>query len=143
MVRSDTVTTPGSGYGHDKSRAILPYQEYRQAHDGQGPTVFFFGDGVSGTLYPPFCRHPSPRPPLSPPLFFFLLDLSAAQHADVLFVKVTGIDAKDNLKKHCDKAGIPYIPFLDFHIAKAIVGQIVRGEKTKDEFLVKPVGSAE
>jgi len=106
---------PDSGYGHDKSRAILPYQEYRQTHDGQGPTVFFFGDGVS--------------------------DLSAAKHADVLFVKVTGIDERDNLKNHCDKAGIPYIPFLDFHIAKAIVGQIVRGEKTKDEFLVKPAGS--
>ncbi|KAH0826742.1 HAD-like domain-containing protein [Lanmaoa asiatica] len=103
---------PESAYGHDKSRAILPYRDYRRDHDGQGPTVFFFGDGVS--------------------------DLSAAQHADVLFVKVTGIDEKDNLKKHCDKAGIPYIPFLDFRIAKAIVGQIVRGEKTKDEFLVKP-----
>jgi len=106
---------PDSGYGHDKSRAILPYREYRQTHEGQGPIVFFFGDGVS--------------------------DLSAARHADVLFVKVTGIDEKDNLKTHCDKAGIPYIPFLDFHIAKAIVGQIVRGEKTKDDFLVKPVGS--
>jgi len=107
---------PDSAYGHDKSQAILPYQEYRQTHDGRGPTVFFFGDGVS--------------------------DLSAAQHADVLFVKVTGIDEKDNLKKHCDKAGIPYIPFFDFHVAKAIVGQIVRGDKTKDDFLIKPVGGA-
>ncbi|KAF8551592.1 hypothetical protein OG21DRAFT_1539945 [Imleria badia] len=107
---------PESAYGHDKSRAILPYQEYREVHDGHGPTVFFFGDGVS--------------------------DLSAAQHADVLFVKVTGIDEKDNLKKHCDKAGIPYIPFLDFYVVKTIVGQIVRGEKTKDEFLVKPTGAA-
>ncbi|KAN0084073.1 HAD-like domain containing protein [Tylopilus felleus] len=104
---------PESTYGHDKSQAILPYQAYRHKHDGQGPTVFFFGDGVS--------------------------DLSAAQHADVLFVKVTGIDEKDNLKKHCDKAGIPYIPFLDFHVAKAIVGQIVRGEKSKDDFLVNPI----
>ncbi|KAG8216971.1 HAD-like domain-containing protein [Butyriboletus roseoflavus] len=106
---------PESDYGHDKSRAILPYREYRRAHHGRGPTVFFFGDGVS--------------------------DLSAAQHADVLFVKVTGIDEKDNLKKHCDKAGIPYIPFLDFNVAKAIVGQIVRGEKTKDDFLVKSVSA--
>lgn len=69
----------------------------------------------------------------------FSSDLSAAQHADVLFVKVTGIDEKDNLKRHCDKAGIPYIPFFDFHVAKTIVGQIVRGEKTKEAFLVKPV----
>lgn len=66
-------------------------------------------------------------------------DLSAAKHADVLFVKVTGIDEKDNLKKHCDKAGIPYVPFSDFHVAKAIVGQIIRGEKTKEDFLVKGV----
>ncbi|KAF8437927.1 HAD-like domain-containing protein [Boletus edulis BED1] len=107
---------PDSAYGHDKSQAILPYQEYRQTHNGRGPTVFFFGDGVS--------------------------DLSAAQHADILFVKVTGIDEKDNLKKHCDKAGIPYIPFFDFRVAKAIVGQIVRGDKTKDDFLIKPVGGA-
>lgn len=104
---------PESTYGHDKSRAILPYREHRLAHDGRGPTVFFFGDGVS--------------------------DLSAAKHADVLFVKVTGIDEKDNLKKHCDKAGIPYVPFSDFHVAKAIVGQIIRGEKTKEDFLVKGV----
>jgi hypothetical protein len=81
------------------------------------------------------------HPSLSSLPFPLLSDLSAARHADVLFVKVTGIDEKDNLKTHCDKAGIPYIPFLDFHIAKAIVGQIVRGEKTKDDFLVKPVGS--
>lgn len=96
----------------------------------------------------PFCRHSSfiatllishPHFPLH---IVFLSDLSAAQHADVLFVKVTGIDEKDNLKKHCDKAGIPYIPFLDFHVAKAIVGQIVRGEKTREEFLVKPTGAA-
>ncbi|KAF9231879.1 HAD-like domain-containing protein [Melanogaster broomeanus] len=104
---------PDSTYGHDKSRAILPYQEYRSEHHGHGPTVFFFGDGVS--------------------------DLSAAQHADVLFVKVTGDDEKDNLKKHCDKAGIPYIPFLNFHTAKEIVDKIVRGEKSKDDFLVKPI----
>jgi len=103
---------PESNYGHDKSRAILPYQEYRKEHDGQGPTVFFLGDGAS--------------------------DLSAAQHADILLVKVTGIDEKDNLKKHCDNMGIPYIPFLDFHEVKNIVGQIVSGEKSKDDFLVKP-----
>jgi len=112
---SITWRHPESEYGHDKSRAILPYQEYRDTHGGQGPTIFFFGDGVS--------------------------DLSAAQHADVLFVKVTGIDEKDNLKRHCDKAGIPYIPFSDFHVAKTIVGQIVRGEKTKDAFLVTPVAA--
>lgn len=84
---------------------------------------------------------PFPHSPISLCLFFSS-DLSAAKHADVLFVKVTGIDEKDNLKKHCDKAGIPYIPFFNFDVAKAIVGQIVRGEKTKDDFLVEPVATA-
>jgi 2-hydroxy-3-keto-5-methylthiopentenyl-1-phosphate phosphatase len=32
-----------SGYGHDKSKAILPYRDL--AHK---PTLFFCGDGVSG-----------------------------------------------------------------------------------------------
>lgn len=56
---------PGSAYGHDKSLAILPYREYRQAHDGQGPTVFFFGDGVSGTSRPPFPSDPTSLIPAS------------------------------------------------------------------------------
>lgn len=34
---------PTSGYGHDKSQAILPYRALPNP-----PTVFFFGDGVSG-----------------------------------------------------------------------------------------------
>ncbi|KIJ59962.1 hypothetical protein HYDPIDRAFT_32692 [Hydnomerulius pinastri MD-312] len=100
---------PESSYGHDKSKAILPYKERRQL-DGKGPLVFFFGDGVS--------------------------DLSAAQHADVLFVKVTGVDEKDNLKKHCEKAGIAYIPFLDFTEAQGKVNDIVTGKKQKEELQV-------
>jgi 2-hydroxy-3-keto-5-methylthiopentenyl-1-phosphate phosphatase len=36
---------PESGFGHDKSKAILPYRDL--AHK---PTLFFCGDGVSGTL---------------------------------------------------------------------------------------------
>lgn len=34
---------PSSGYGHDKSYAILPYRDLTDP-----PTLFFFGDGVSG-----------------------------------------------------------------------------------------------
>lgn len=34
---------PESGFGHDKSKAILPYRDL--AHK---PTLFFCGDGVSG-----------------------------------------------------------------------------------------------
>ncbi|KZT04529.1 uncharacterized protein LAESUDRAFT_737939 [Laetiporus sulphureus 93-53] len=33
---------PSSGYGHDKSQAILPYRKLPDP-----PTIFFFGDGVS------------------------------------------------------------------------------------------------
>ena len=32
-----------SGFGHDKSQAILPYRQLAKP-----PTLFFFGDGVSG-----------------------------------------------------------------------------------------------
>jgi 2-hydroxy-3-keto-5-methylthiopentenyl-1-phosphate phosphatase len=35
---------PSSGFGHDKSQAILPYRALPNP-----PTIFFFGDGVSGT----------------------------------------------------------------------------------------------
>jgi len=35
---------PDSGFGHDKSKAILPYRDLPSK-----PTVFFCGDGVSGT----------------------------------------------------------------------------------------------
>jgi hypothetical protein len=34
-----------SGYGHDKSQAILPYRKLTNR-----PLLFFFGDGVSGTF---------------------------------------------------------------------------------------------
>ena len=34
---------PSSGYGHDKSQAILPYRALANP-----PVIFFFGDGVSG-----------------------------------------------------------------------------------------------
>ena len=34
---------PDSGFGHDKSKAILPYRDLPSQ-----PTLFFCGDGVSG-----------------------------------------------------------------------------------------------
>jgi len=34
---------PESGFGHDKSKAILPYRDLPSQ-----PTLFFCGDGVSG-----------------------------------------------------------------------------------------------
>ena len=38
-----TYRHPSSGFGHDKSQAILPYRALPSP-----PTIFFFGDGVSG-----------------------------------------------------------------------------------------------
>jgi 2-hydroxy-3-keto-5-methylthiopentenyl-1-phosphate phosphatase len=37
---------PSSGFGHDKSQAILPYRNLENP-----PTLFFFGDGVSGMFH--------------------------------------------------------------------------------------------
>jgi len=41
-AHTDTGT---SGFGHDKSQAIIPYRSLSPA-----PTLFFFGDGVSGKV---------------------------------------------------------------------------------------------
>ncbi|CAL1698945.1 unnamed protein product [Somion occarium] len=62
---------PTSGFGHDKSQAILPYRRLPNA-----PTVFFFGDGVS--------------------------DMSAARHADLLFVKKKP-GADNDLAAYCTR----------------------------------------
>ncbi|KAI0338033.1 hypothetical protein BDW22DRAFT_1363392 [Trametopsis cervina] len=86
---------PTSGYGHDKSQAILPYRALSNP-----PTVFFFGDGVS--------------------------DMSAARHADVLFVKKKpGMD--NDLAAYCIREGIPHIIFEDFGRASHVVKQVVEG----------------
>ncbi|KAM6503151.1 HAD-like domain containing protein [Amanita muscaria] len=92
---------PSSGYGHDKSQAILPYRKLPNP-----PTLFFFGDGVS--------------------------DISAARHADVLFVKEKP-GGDNDLAAYCRKHGIKHIIFEDFSRALGVVKAIVAGEKTIDE----------
>jgi len=92
---------PSSGFGHDKSQAILPYRKLPNP-----PLLFFFGDGVS--------------------------DLSAARHADVLFVKLKA-DGENDLHTFCVRNGIPHILFKEFDGALAIVKAIVAGETTKEE----------
>lgn len=94
---------PSSEYGHDKSRAILPYSDLPSP-----PTIFFFGDGVS--------------------------DMSAAKHADVLFVKVKP-DSDNDLATYCTQQGIKHIRFKAFHDALGLVQQIVEGLKTVEEAL--------
>jgi len=94
---------PSSGFGHDKSQAILPYRALPNP-----PLIFFFGDGVS--------------------------DLSAAKHADVLFVK-TKPGGDNDLAAYCVREGIPHVIFHDFSQAQAMVESIVKGEKTKEEIM--------
>ncbi|KAJ7740450.1 HAD-like domain-containing protein [Mycena maculata] len=94
---------PSSGFGHDKSRAILPYRDLASP-----PLLFFFGDGVS--------------------------DMSAARHADVLFVKQKD-DGENDLAAYCTREGIKHIIFRDFSQALKVVQAVVRGEKTPEEVL--------
>ncbi|KAF7289848.1 hypothetical protein MIND_01359200 [Mycena indigotica] len=96
---------PSSGYGHDKSRAILPYKELESP-----PLLFFFGDGVS--------------------------DMSAARHADVLFVKQKE-DGENDLAVYCTREGIPHILFDDFRDALVVVQSVVSGERSPKEVLEK------
>ncbi|TCD62165.1 hypothetical protein EIP91_007271 [Steccherinum ochraceum] len=72
------------------------------------PTIFFFGDGVS--------------------------DMSAARHADVLFVKKT--DKSDNdLAAYCTREGIPHILFRDFNGALDVVKGVVDGKLSVEKAL--------
>ncbi|KZT69988.1 hypothetical protein DAEQUDRAFT_725974 [Daedalea quercina L-15889] len=94
---------PSSGYGHDKSQAILPYRRLPDP-----PIIFFFGDGVS--------------------------DMSAAKHADVLFVKQKE-DGENDLHQYCVRQGIPHILFSNFSRAHNIVRQVVEGKLSVKEAL--------
>ncbi|KAK7691735.1 hypothetical protein QCA50_005135 [Cerrena zonata] len=94
---------PTSGFGHDKSQAILPYRRLPSP-----PTIFFFGDGVS--------------------------DMSAARHADLLFVKkVPGED--NDLSTFCEREGIPHLLFENFGGALKVVSQVVEGKLTVHDAL--------
>ncbi|KAG9099519.1 hypothetical protein FRC06_005191 [Ceratobasidium sp. 370] len=95
---------PESGFGHDKSQAILPYRDLPHR-----PTLFFFGDGVS--------------------------DMSAAKHADVLFVKNDKPEGENDLAAYCVKEGIGHILFRTFADALPIVKDVVEGRKTAEQAL--------
>lgn len=91
---------PESGFGHDKSKAILPYRDL--AHK---PTLFFCGDGVSGKSTPRLaCLDRCPTP--------LIPDLSAAKHADVLFAKEMA-NGDSDLMQYCKREAIPFVPFRD------------------------------
>ncbi|KAF9444921.1 hypothetical protein P691DRAFT_711132 [Macrolepiota fuliginosa MF-IS2] len=92
---------PTSGFGHDKSRAILPYRNLPNP-----PILFFFGDGVS--------------------------DISAAKHADLLFVK-SKPGGDNDLAAYCKREGIRHVLFEDFQEALPLVKSIVEGKKTIEQ----------
>ncbi|KAI1789215.1 HAD-like domain-containing protein [Ganoderma leucocontextum] len=96
---------PTSGFGHDKSQAILPYRDLPEP-----PLILFFGDGVS--------------------------DMSAAKHADVLFVKEKA-GGENDLAAYCNREGIPHILFADFGRALGVVSAIVEGRTTAKHALDK------
>ncbi|KAG8922296.1 hypothetical protein FRC03_004550 [Tulasnella sp. 419] len=100
---------PESGYGHDKSQAILPYRQLENP-----PTLFFFGDGVS--------------------------DISAAKHADILFVKNDKEEGHNDLAAHCNNEGIKHLLFKDFSDALPVLADVVEGKLTVEDALKpKPV----
>ena len=121
---SVTTTNPSNSvYGHDKSRAILPYRELPSP-----PTLFFFGDGVSGefiVITSPFgigCLRANKS------------DISAAKHADILFVKQKD-DGENDLATYCTRLGIQHILFTDFSKALPVVQSVVKGERSVEEAL--------
>jgi 2-hydroxy-3-keto-5-methylthiopentenyl-1-phosphate phosphatase len=85
--------------GHNKSRAILPYRELESP-----PLLFFLGDGVSGMV------SYIPKEIL---VYLHFSDMSAARHADVLFVKKKD-DGENDLAAYCKREGIRHILFADF-----------------------------
>lgn len=60
--------------------------------------------------------------------------MSAAQHADVLFIKMKGYEESD-LATYCDKLGIKYIKFHDFSQVLPIVEKVVNGSMSVAEAL--------
>lgn len=60
--------------------------------------------------------------------------MSAARHADILFVKDKE-DGENDLAVYCTREGIKHILFSDFSQALPVVQSIVNGDRTKDEVL--------
>ena len=134
-----------SGFGHDKSQAILPYRDLPNP-----PLIFFFGDGVSGESTRFLELSSRATPPISSPTLPFPLsvllqrspltdnppDMSAARHADVLFVKEKP-DGENDLAAYCTRERIPHILFADFGRALGVVSAIVEGRTSAKQALDK------
>ena len=62
-------------------------------------------------------------------------DLSAARHADILFVKTA--PGESDLATYCVREGIPHILFENFDQVLPLVEAIVEGKMTKEEAIAK------
>lgn len=65
--------------------------------------------------------------------------MSAARHADVLFVKQKP-GGENDLAAFCRREGIPHILFEDFGRALGVVRSVVEGERSVQEALA--IGTA-
>lgn len=61
-----------------------------------------------------------------------ITDMSAAKHADVLFVKQKP-GGENDLAAYCTREGIRHILFEDFSKALPVVRSVVKGEMTLDQ----------
>jgi 2-hydroxy-3-keto-5-methylthiopentenyl-1-phosphate phosphatase len=59
--------------------------------------------------------------------------MSAAKHADVLFVKAKS-DGENDLATYCKRENIPHILFPDFSRALGVVRSIVEGTKMPEDW---------
>ncbi|CCA73489.1 hypothetical protein PIIN_07442 [Serendipita indica DSM 11827] len=59
----------------------------------------------------------------------WMTDMSAAAHADVLFVKIKE-NGESDLAKYCETRGIPHILFNDFAEALPVVRGVVEGTES-------------
>ena len=60
------------------------------------------------------------------------LDISAAKHADLLFVKHK-VDGDNDLAAYCKREQIKHVLFRDFAEAIKVVEAVVNGEQTIDQ----------
>jgi 2-hydroxy-3-keto-5-methylthiopentenyl-1-phosphate phosphatase len=66
-------------------------------------------------------------------MLLWLLDISAAKHADMLFAK-DKTDGENDLAAYCIRENIPHVMFADFSNALSAVRSIVEGEKTPQDW---------
>lgn len=61
-------------------------------------------------------------------------DISAAKHADLLFVK-TEVDGENDLAVYCQREGIKHVEFDNFSKVLPVVESIVKGSRTIEEVI--------